>query len=44
MKNVLGIFRAACYSPGMVERDEAILRTVARHLEGEGYEVSLIHE
>ena len=44
MKNVLGIFRAACYSPGMVERDEAILRIVARHLEGEGYEVSLIHE
>lgn len=44
MKNVLGIFRAACYSPGMVERDEAILRTVARYLEEEGYKVSLIHE
>ena len=44
MKNVLGIFRAACYSPGMVERDEAILRAVARHLEARGHKVSLIHE
>ena len=44
MKNVLGIFRAACYSPGMVERDEAILRAVAEHLEERGYKVSLIRE
>ncbi len=44
MKNVLGIFRAARYSPGMVERDESILRAVARHLREEGYAVNLIHE
>lgn len=44
MKNVLGIFRAACYSPGMAERDEAILRAVACQLEASGYAVNLIHE
>ena len=44
MKYVLGIFRAACYSPGMVERDEAILRAVAERLEKAGYAVSLVHE
>ena len=33
MKKVLGIFRAACYSPGMAERDEAILRAVTERLE-----------
>ena len=44
MKTVLGIFRAACYSPGMVERDEAILRAVAERLERAGYAVSLVHE
>lgn len=41
---VLCIYRAACYSPGMVERDEAILRAVASRLEHAGYAVSLIHE
>lgn len=44
MKTVLCIFRAACYSPGMVERDEAILRAVASRLQTAGYTVSLIHE
>lgn len=44
MKTVLGIFRAACYSPGMVERDEAILRAVADRLERAGYAVTLVHE
>lgn len=44
MKTVLGIFRAKCYSPGMAERDEAILRAVAKRLEHAGYTVSLIHE
>ena len=44
MKKVLCIFRAACYSPGMVERDEAILRAVAKRLECAGYMVSLVHE
>lgn len=44
MKKVLGIFRATCYSPGMAERDEAILRAVAQRLGDAGYVVSLIHE
>lgn len=44
MKYMLGIFRAVCYSPGMVERDEAILRTVAERLERIGYAVSLVRE
>lgn len=44
MKSVLCIFRAACFSPGMVERDEAILRAVASHLQSAGYTVSFIHE
>ena len=44
MKSILGIFRAACFSPGMVGRDEAILRTVAEHLDGTLYTVSFIHE
>lgn len=44
MKNVLCIFRAVCFSPGMIERDEAILRTVASRLQTAGYPVSLIHE
>lgn len=44
MKTVLCIFRAACFSPGMVERDEAILRAVASRLQATGYTVSLIHE
>ncbi len=44
MKKVLGIFRAACYSPGMVERDRAILHAVAERLQGKGYTVRLIHE
>lgn len=44
MKRVLGIFRAACFSPGMVERDEAILRAVMTRLEERGYAVTIIHE
>ena len=44
MKKVLGIFRATCYSPGMAERDEAILRAVAERLEAMSYMVDLIHE
>lgn len=44
MKRILGIFRSACYSPGMTQRDEAILRTVAERLNSRGYEISLIHE
>ena len=44
MKTVLGIFRAACYSPGMVGRDEAILRAVAERLERAGYVVCLVRE
>lgn len=44
MKNVLGIFRAACYSPGMKKHDESILHAVAERLKEEGYVVSLIHE
>ena len=44
MKSVLCIFRAACFSPGMVERDEAILRAVASRLQSAGYTVSFIHE
>lgn len=44
MKTVLGIFRAKCYSPGMAERDEAILRAVAKRLEETDYKVNLIHE
>lgn len=44
MKTILGIFRSACYSPGMVDRDEAILRAVAKRLQDAGYAVSLIHE
>ena len=44
MKSVLCIFRAACFSPGMVERDEAILRAVASRLQSAGYAVSIIHE
>ena len=44
MKKVLGIFRAACYSPGMAERDEAILRAATERLEAMGYLVNLIHE
>ena len=44
IKTVLGIFRAACYSPGMVDRDEAILHAVAERLEKRGYAVSLVHE
>lgn len=44
MKRILCIFRAACFSPGMVERDEAILRAVAERLEGTHYTVEMIHE
>lgn len=44
MKKVLGIFRATCYSPGMAERDEAILRAVAKRLVAMNYKVDLIHE
>lgn len=44
MKTVLGIFRAACYSPGMAGCDEAILRAVIEHLEAASYVVHLIHE
>ena len=44
MKRVLGIFRATCYSPGMAERDEAILRAVATRLEAMNHAVNLIHE
>lgn len=44
MKRILGIFRSVCYSPGMTQRDEAILRTVAERLNSRGYEISLIHE
>lgn len=44
MTSVLGIFRAACYSPGMVERDEAILRAVAERLQRVGYAVRLVRE
>ena len=44
MKSVLCIFRAACFSPGMVERDEAILRAVASRLQSAEYTVSFIHE
>ena len=44
MKKVLGIFRATCYSPGMAERDEAILRAVAKRLVAMGCMVDLIHE
>lgn len=44
MKRILCIFRAACFSPGMVERDEAILRAVAERLEGIHYTVDMIHE
>ena len=44
MKTVLGIFRAACFSPGMVERDEAILRAVMTRLQAQGFMTSLIHE
>lgn len=44
MKKVLGIFRAACFSPGMVERDEAILRTVMVRMEALGCEVSCLRE
>lgn len=44
MKRILGIFRAACFSPGMIERDEAILRAVAKRLEEAHYAVNLIHE
>lgn len=41
---VLCIFRAACFSPGMVERDEAILRAVADRLRTAHYAVSMLHE
>lgn len=44
MKSVLCIFRATCYSPRMVERDEAILCAVAERLTESGYRVNLIHE
>lgn len=44
MKKVLGIFRAACFSPGMVERDEAILRAVMTRLQAQGFITNLIHE
>lgn len=44
MKNVLGIFRAACFSPGMIERDEAILCAVAQRLRDVGYDVTLVRE
>lgn len=44
MRTVLGIFRAACYSPGMTDRDEAILLAVAHRLTKAGYAVSLVHE
>lgn len=44
MKRILCIFRAACFSPGMVERDEAILRAVAERLEGTHYTIDMIHE
>ena len=41
---VLGIFRAAYYSPGMVERDEAILRAVMARLATAGHTITLVHE
>lgn len=44
MKTVLGIFRAACYSPGMVERDKAILEAVMARLQAENYQVRSLHE
>ena len=44
MKQVLGIFRAACYSLGMVERDEEIMRAVMQRIAAEGYAIHLIHE
>lgn len=44
MKKVLGIFRAARYSPGMVEHDRAILHAVALHLKTAGYTVTLMCE
>ena len=44
MMTVLGIFRAACYSPGMVERDEAILRAVMARFAQAGHAIRLIHE
>lgn len=44
MTQVLGIFRAACYSPGMVDRDEAILRAVMQRLSAAGHAVELLHE
>ena len=44
IKTILAIFRAACYSPGMIDRDEAILRAVAERLEKRGYAVNLVHE
>lgn len=44
MKTVLGIFRAACFSPGMAERDEAILRAVMARMQAAGYAVSYLRE
>lgn len=44
MKRILCIFRAACFSPGMVERDEAILHAVVEQLENMHYIVDTIHE
>lgn len=44
MKKILGIFRAACYSPGMADKDEAILRAVVGRLERTEYTVSLVRE
>ena len=41
---MLGIFRAAYYSPGMAIKDEAILRGVTERLEKLGHAVSLVHE
>ena len=41
---ILGILRAACFSPGMVERDEAILRAVMVRLHEHGHHTRLIHE
>ena len=44
MKRILCIFRAACFSPGMVERDEAILHAVVEQLKNMHYIVDTIHE
>ena len=41
---ILGILRAARFSPGMIERDEAILCSVMARLREHGHSTLLIHE